>query len=163
MTHELGTSSKEVVKINLILFSITLILLCIGSLDSIISNLSNLIEKSPLPNWHFGIFIIFGLIFPISLRILKRSDLTSRKALDPYLILLLGQILTEIILISISSKGAGVIVGLLFTVTRLVQIRNLLFLFRAQLLIKTFLSIQLLLWMINLINIIGNRMIPLIT
>ena len=111
----------------------------------------------------FVIMIIIGLLIPIIIRLLYKHPYINKKILDPYLIFLLGQIFTELLLVQLLGKGAGVIVGFLFSSMRLGQLKSFLHQCQNNQLIISFVYLQLILWSINCVQIIGNRFLFLTT
>ena len=152
--------SKKILLVNVILLCLFAIIAGVGLLDLTEESLSSVIEKRPLPKAYFPCFFILGFLYPLLLRLFHRNKSHIREFLDSYLILLGGQILSEILLVVMIGKGLGVIPGLIFSILRLVQLRQenekVLHLNYFTL----FIRIQFILWAINIIQITTNRIIP---
>ena len=114
-------------------------------------------------DFYFPIFIVLGVLPPIIIRAIEEKEYITRKIIDPYLLLLGFQILTEIFLFIIVGKGLGVVVGLIYSSLRIIQLQQLwsikITLSKS---IKIFLLVQTILWPINIVNILLTRIIPAI-
>tara|TARA_Y100001968_G_C19261661_1_gene669597 strand:+ start:94 stop:579 length:486 start_codon:yes stop_codon:yes gene_type:complete len=142
--------------------SLLLILAKTNAFRDIISNLNIIINREPLPSFYFELFIIIGLVAPIIIRIVNKHIYINKNVLDPYLIFLLGQIITEILVVKLLGKGGGVVVGFLFSSLRLGQLKSLVNHCHKNLIFLAFIYLQLILWSVNCIQIIGNRFLYLI-
>ncbi len=162
MRARITTLQNEVLKLNIIFLLFLVSISSIESTNQIINKLTTLINQRPLPAWYFPIFFLVGALFPLIIRVIYRKRLIVQKILDPYLILLAGQIVSEAVLVSLSDKGAGVIVGAIFTAARILQLLDLFAISKGDRLIHAFLYLELTIWIINLIQIFSNRIIVLL-
>ncbi len=154
------TKPKNISLLTLIIIAGLFLSLISGWLVSLEEEMLVSIRNTPLPKYYFPTYLCLGLIFPLCLRIRLRGELLAKRLLNSYLLLLFGQIITEILFLIIVGKGTGVIVGLIFSVTRLLQLQQ----FRLISIGKNWylFAIQLLtlLWLANVINILINRIVP---
>ena len=144
------------------LLTIFYLLTASGILNEFNDLLNQTIVKRGLPRYYFPIYFSFGLLMPLILRFCKSSRTDLKVFIDPYLILLFFQIITEVILVLQVGKGIGVIVGLVFSILRLFQLKQLLLLKKDFKIINIFLYFQLVIWTFNVVQIVFNRMVPLI-
>ncbi len=147
---------------NLLILSSFIIFALAGGWNFLERALSEIIQERPLPKIYFPIFFAFGLLMPVLISLINRSQKSVQTIFEPYLILLAGQIITEISLVLLVGKGMGVIVGLVFSLLRLIQLQILLPFSKGLKAVNYILYVQILLWSLNVAQIIFNRMIPLI-
>ncbi len=153
---------KRITIFSLLILFILLIIDKFGILDDLGFYLTTRIDNHPLPRIYFPIFIGIGLFLPLIQRILKYKEYFERRCLDLYLYLLLWQIINELVLVVLIGKWIGVLVGLIFTIARLFQLRTLLkeaVCFRQT---RIILLMSLFLWLSNIIQILFNRIIPVL-
>ncbi len=143
----------------------TLLLLAVswtGWMEALELSLRMVMRSRPLPSGYFQVFIVAGTLLPLALRVMCRRNSLVTAVFDPYLILLLGQIICEVLMVFLVGPGLGVVVGFWFTILRLFQLLQL----RSQAIAITWLQILLtaewLLWMTNAIQILLRRFIPLV-
>lgn len=117
----------------------------------------------PLPAWYFLLFILLGALLPLVLRWLHRRQPEAARVLNPYLVLLAGQILTEGLVTRAGGKGLGVLVGLVFTLIRLWQLKLLWPLTHRPAWLRHWLVLELVLWSINALQMLAFRWWPLLT
>ncbi len=117
----------------------------------------------PLPAWYFLLFILLGALLPLVLRWLHRRQPETARVLDPYLMLLAGQILTEGLVTQAGGKGLGVLVGMVFTLIRLWQLKLLWPLTRRPAWLRRWLVLALVLWGGNALQMLAFRWWPLLT
>lgn len=96
-----------------------------GLLAPLERGLAAQMASRPLPPVYFLTFILLGALLPLLLRLLHRRQPEAEAVLNPYLLLLAGQILNEAVLVQAGGKGLGVLVGMVFTLLRLVQLLQL--------------------------------------
>jgi len=116
----------------------------------------------PLPAWYFLLFILLGALVPLVLRWLHRRRPETARVLDPYLVLLAGQILTEGLVTQAGGKGLGVLVGMVFTLIRLWQLKLLWPLARRPAWLRRWLVLALVLWGGNALQMLAFRWWPLL-
>jgi len=144
-------------------FALLLLLLAIsGALQGLVAALMVVMAEHPLPRWYFLIFISLGSVLPLIWRLRARRQALVRRILDPYLIVLAGQMLSEILLVLLAGKGMGVVVGFCFTVVRLAQILTLRPLALGARGMLMLLNLELVLWSFNLGHILLRRFLPLL-
>jgi hypothetical protein len=143
----------------------TLLLLAVswtGWMEALELSLRMVMRSRPLPSGYFQVFIVAGTLLPLALRVMCRRNSLVTAVFDPYLILLLGQIICEVLMVLLVGPGLGVVVGFWFTILRLFQLLQL----RSQAIAITWLQILLtaewLLWMTNAIQILLRRFFPLV-
>ncbi len=152
-----------ILKINILVLIILVMVSLMGVFDNVESRLVEIMTNTPLPNGYFQFFIIIGFSLPMLIRVIYRKHDKVRQLLGPYLWLLIGQILTEILLVLIVGKGLGVIVGLLFSVIRLIQINEFIHIQNIPYSLNMFFKALFLLWGTNVMHILVNRIYPLVT
>jgi hypothetical protein len=96
------------------------------------------------------------------LRWLHRRRPETARVLDPYLVLLAGQILTEGLVTQAGGKGLGVLVGMVFTLIRLWQLKLLWPLARRPAWLRRWLVLALVLWGGNALQMLAFRWWPLL-
>ena len=159
MICSLLTKKKYVLILNSLLL-ITIYVPCLmGWIEPLESRIASIMDIRPLSIYYFLFFLLAGVLLPLSVRISHNKKAIVQEILDPYLLLLAGQIISEIILVYVVGKGMGVIVGFTFTSLRIFQVKKLLTLARDFIQIKRLLKLQSLIWSINLIQITFNRFI----
>ena len=151
------TESKNVVFLSLIIFLSFGLAGILGIMTEVSNLLTTIIEEKSLSKSYFPVFFLLGLIIPLIYLFFARNRIGVRIVIYPYLILLAGQILTEISLVLFLGKGIGVLIGLVFSSARLIQIKQLLLLAKRSRPIQIFLYIQFLLWTFNVVQISLNR------
>lgn len=132
-----------------------------GALHPLEAQLRGVMRSQPLPPGYFQVFMLGGTLVPLALRLWFRRVSLVITLLDPYLILLLGQILSEILLVLLVGPGLGVIVGFWFTLLRLLQLMRLRPRAAALPWLQVLLSAELLLWLVNAAHILLRRLLPL--
>lgn len=132
-----------------------------GLLKPLEEGLSAVMAARPLPAWYFLLFILIGALLPLVLRLLHRRLAKAAQVLDPYLVLLAGQILAEGLVIRTGGKGLGVLVGTVFTLLRLWQLKQLRPLCSQPLWLRRWLALELLLWSLNALQMLAFRWLPL--
>ncbi len=153
--------NKSVALLSLLLFLSFGLAGIFGIMTETNNLLITIIDEKPLPKPYFPVFFVVGLIIPVIFLLFARNRSHLKIVIYPYLILLAGQILTEISLVFLLGKGIGVLIGLVFSTARLIQIKQLLFLAERSKLMKLFLYMQFLLWIFNVVQISLNRVYPL--
>lgn len=133
-----------------------------GGLRPLERALADQMARQPLPPAYFLLFILVGALLPLLLRLLHRRQPEAAAVLNPYLLLLAGQILSEMLVITAGGKGLGVLVGLIFTLTRLVQLPQLGALAGDRRWLQRLLGVELLLWSVNVAQMLVFRWWPLL-
>jgi hypothetical protein len=106
--------------------------------------------------------IILGVLAPLLAWIIRQRDKVVRRCLEPYLLLLLAQIFSLFLADALMGEGLAIWVGFVYTLLRLLQLRELfwmsrsadrriqrLFNLRSRPWLRGLLRLQLLLWSIN--------------
>ncbi len=153
---------KNIVLCSIVLNIILFILYLSGILEKLSRQLTLVIEIQPVSKIYFSIFILLSLIVPLIYKISIKLNEQNIKILNSYLLFLLAQIVTEVSFILILDKGVAVIVGLLFSVVRLFHIVSSLKLIRLNKSFSILMKSILILWTINIVQILANRIIPLL-
>ncbi len=148
--------------ITLLIILILGILSVLGLLENFYNSLDIIIKENPLPYYYFPIYVLFGLIIPLILRLLKSRNRSWVKPLDQYLIFLSLQIITEILFVLQLGKSSGVIVGFVYSLGRSAQI---IFLINqsSNIGIRFFLNGLAILWIANIVQIVINRLLLLLS
>jgi hypothetical protein len=125
--------------------------------------------------------IILGVLAPLLAWIIRQRDKVVRRCLEPYLLLLLAQILSLILADALMGEGLAIWVGFMYTLIRLLQLSELfwmgrsadrriqrLFNLRSRPWLRDLLRLQLLLWSINALGLAWHilgvfRSFPLIS
>ena len=149
--------NKSVALLSLLLFLSFGLAGIFGIMTETNNLLITIIDEKPLPKPYFPVFFVVGLIIPVIFLLFARNRSHLKIVIYPYLILLAGQILTEISLVFLLGKGIGVLIGLVFSAIRVIQIKQLLSIVERHDLIKFFLYIEFLLWTFNVVQIFFNR------
>ena len=152
-----------VLRLNLVLLLALLLSAASGLLGHLEAALSLQMLARPLPGFWFLLFIGAGALLPLVLRVLCRRLKAVRLVLTPYLLLLAGQIVTEVMVVLVAGKGLGVMVGLVFTVVRLGQLIRLWPLAETLGWLRGLLALELCLWGVNAAQILLNRWLPMLT
>lgn len=134
-----------------------------GALAPLERGLAGVMAARPLPAWYFLLFILLGALLPLMLRWLHRRQPEGARVLDPYLVLLAGQILTEGLVTRAGGKGLGVLVGMVFTLIRLWQLKLLLPLAQRPAWLRRWLVLELVLWSVNALQMLAFRWWPLLS
>lgn len=129
----------------------------------------------------FPVLISLGIVVPLLAWIIRQRDVVVRRCLEPYLLLLLAQVLTLFVADMVMGEGLVIWVGFLYTVLRLLQLTGLLWMgggantrlrrvfhLRSRPWLRNLLRLELLLWSINALglgwHIVGVfRTFPLIS
>jgi hypothetical protein len=111
-----------VVRLSTLVLLALLLPAAFGWLAPLERGLAAAMRLSPLPKVYMPVFIVCGALLPLGMRVLRRQLGAVRHVLDPYLLLLLGQLISELLVVLAGGKGLGVLVGLVFTLLRLVQL-----------------------------------------
>jgi hypothetical protein len=133
-----------------------------GMLTPLERGLAAEMATRPLPAWYFLLFILLGALVPLVLRWLHRRRSETARVLDPYLVLLAGQILTEGLVTRAGGKGLGVLVGMVFTLIRLWQLKLLWPLASRPAWLRRWLVLELVLWSVNALQMLAFRWWPLL-
>ncbi len=152
-------TKKTSLLIGLLFFSIFYIFALIGLLDDLNQILNQVISSRPLPKYYFTVYVSLGLLLPLILRLVNTKLKILRDIVDSYILLLLSQILTEVVLVLSIGKGIGVLIGLVFSALRVVQLQQLLSMLKRFNFINIFLYFELFLWTINILQIVFNRLL----
>ncbi|WP_320667379.1 hypothetical protein [Prochlorococcus sp. MIT 1307] len=158
----LMSTGKIALKASILTLFAFILLAALGILNEPNEAIELIMQQRPLPKLYFPTFFVLGLILPIAYRLFAVSQILKSLVISPYLILMFGQIFSELILIILVGKGIGVIIGFIFTGLRLIQLSQFFRLSYRSLILNSFLVIQMLIWIINMIHISLNRLIPLI-
>lgn len=153
---------RGVLGLNLLLLLALLLPAVTGSLQPLEAALRQQMAARPLPPYWFPLFIGVGALLPLLLRLLGRRRAEVRRVLTPYLLLLAGQISAEVVLVLVGGKGLGVLVGMVFTLVRLVQLAWLWPLARGGGWLPALLLVELVLWGVNAGQMLTHRWLPLL-
>jgi hypothetical protein len=101
-------------------------------------------------------------LLPLAVRIAAARLSVVRRVLDPYLALLAAQLVSEVVVVLSGGKGLGVVVGLVFSLVRLLQLRQLWPMTTTSAWLRRLLLLQLVVWGLNVVQIGVNRLLPLL-
>ena len=149
-------------RLDLLLLAALLLPAALGLLAPLEAGLSGVMAARPLTRLWFPLFIVVGTALPLLLRLLRRQEPRVRQVLDPYLLLLAGQIVSEVALVLVGGRGLGVLVGMTFTVVRLAQLVQLRPLAAGLPWLRALVLLELLLWGANALQMLLNRWLPLL-
>ena len=146
--------------------ALAMALLLVGALSGGLAPLERALRAQmavrPLPLAYFLTFILLGALLPLLLRWLHRRQAEARRVINPYLLLLAGQIVSEAVLVQAGGKGLGVVVGMVFTLVRLVQLLQLRPLAGGRRWLRRLLTLELALWSLNALQMLLFRWLPLL-
>ncbi len=151
-----------VLRLNLLLVLVLLVPAAAGVFAPLEAALREVMLRRPLPPFWFPLFIGVGALLPLLLRLLGRHQPAVRRVLNPYLLLLAGQIVAEVVVVLVGGKGLGVLVGWLFTLVRLAQLGRLWPHAAAPAWLRLLLLLELGLWGLNAAQMLANRWLPLL-
>lgn len=151
-----------VLRVWLALMALLLPLTLSGALQSLEQALAREMARRPLPPAYFLVFIVLGALLPLLVRWLQRRRLAVVRTLNPYLLLLLGQIVCELVLVKLGGKGLGVLVGLLFSLVRVLQLAQLWPLAADLVWLRALLGLLGVLWSFNIAQMLVQRWWPLL-
>ncbi len=155
------TNTLNILYFNIINIGLLFLLNCLDYLQIIDQAFQTIIDEKPLPGYYFIIFAILTVLLPVIIRLFNNSNnISIKRILDQYLILLASQIIMEIFVVILIGKGTAVLIGFIYSISRVYQLNKLLEIGIYKTSIKSFLKFQLILWLINILQIIINRIIP---
>ena len=152
---------KNVIHVGLTLFTGFLLIGMTGIFDDLNQLCNQVIENNPLPKYYFHVYFVLGLILPILFRFYSRKRTTLNHIFDSYLILFFFQIVSELVVVLLIGKGISVLVGLVFSCLRVIQLKQFLSISKESRFINRFLYFQLTLWSFNVLQILLNRILYL--
>jgi len=153
-------NNKTIFKVGLFVFTALASLWAFGYLSELNEGLESIIEVKELSNYYFLFFLIFGLLLPIYLRLFVVSRSYSKLILDPYLLLMVAQIINEICFVFLLGKGLGVLIGYLFSIIRLIQLKQLFPDCNGSKIMQLFVIFEVIIWTYNIGQISFNRILP---
>lgn len=156
------THGRGVLTLSAVLLLVLLAARWSGVLAPLERSLAAQMASRPLPPAYFLVFILLGALLPLLLRLLHRRQPEAAAVLNPYLLLLAAQILNEAVLVRTGGKGLGVLVGMLFSLLRLVQLLQLRALAGARGWLQRLLLLELALWGFNAAQMLLYRWLPLL-
>lgn len=118
-------SRRGVLRISAIVLLALLLPAGLGWLQPLEQGLAAVMAARPLAKLYLVVFIVLGALLPLGVRLWRRREREPRQVLDPYLLLLLGQLISELLVVLAGGKGLGVLVGMIFTMLRLLQLPQL--------------------------------------
>ena len=101
-----------VVRLSGLVLLVLLVPAALGWLHPLEVGLVAAMQSAPLPKLYVPAFILLGALLPLGLRVGQRRIDAVRLVLDPYLLLLLGQLISEVLVVLAGGKGLGVLVGM---------------------------------------------------
>lgn len=151
-----------VLRLDLLLLAALLLPAALGLLAPLEAGLRAVMAARPLTKLWFPLFIVVGTLLPLLLRLVRRHDPRVRQVLNPYLLLLAGQIVSEVAVVLVGGRGLGVLVGMAFTMVRLAQLLRLRPLAAGLPWLRALVLLELLLWGANALQMLLNRWLPLL-
>ncbi len=123
-------------------------------------SLAKIIIEKPLPKSYFLFYFILTILTPYLYKLIFLKT-NEKHFLDNYFKFLMSQIIVEIACFLIIGKGFTVLIGLSYSFLRVIQLKKLIYSVNKKD-IKTLLIILVVLWSYNVIQILFNRILPLI-
>ncbi len=153
--------TKDIINLTGLLVVAFILIASVGT-EYMLEPLNTIMKVNPVPRYYFPIFFLVGVIIPILAWFINYRDRLTNELLRSYLFLLLCQIILEIVFVITTNKGMGVFIGFTFSIIRVVQIIQFLKNTNIRLPIRILFLVQASLWTVNIIQIITNRIIPII-
>jgi hypothetical protein len=151
-----------VLRLDGLLLAALLLPAALGLLAPLEQSLRAVMAARPLTPLWFPLFMLLGTLLPLVVRLAQRREPRVRQVLDPYLLLLAGQIVSELAVVLAGGRGLGVLVGMTFTVVRLAQLLRLRPLAAGLPWLHGLLLLELVLWGANALQMLLNRWLPLL-
>ena len=114
----------------------------------------------------YPVLISLGILLPLLALIVRQRDVVVRRCLEPYLLLLLAQVVTLLVAEALMGEGLMIWVGFVYTLLRLLQLVGLrwmggaadqrlrrLFDLRTRPWLRNLLRLELVLWSINALGL----------
>jgi len=114
----------------------------------------------------YPVLISFGILLPLLALIVRQRDVVVRRCLEPYLLLLLAQVVTLLVAEALMGEGLMIWVGFVYTLLRLLQLVGLLWMggaadqrlrrlfdLRPRPWLRNLLRLELVLWSINALGL----------
>lgn len=133
-----------------------------GLLDSLNQSFIAVMEEAPLSGNYVLAVALLGALLPLAARLIRSRTRAVPAVLDPFLLFLAGQLACEVTVVLLSTKGLAVLVGLVFSLLRLAQIRLLWPSSVAIGWLQGLLMLQGVVWGANALQIGVNRIQPLL-
>ena len=133
-----------------------------GLLDPLDQSFSAVMAEIPLSGTYVLVVALLGALLPLSVRVMRFRTPAVREVLDPFLWFLAGQLACEVTVVLLSGKGLAVLVGLVFSLLRLLQVRLLWPITASIGWLQGFLLLQAVVWGVNVLQIGVNRIRPLL-
>ncbi|MEX1324857.1 MAG: hypothetical protein AB1Z21_11815 [Synechococcaceae cyanobacterium] len=133
-----------------------------GLLDSLSQSFMAVMEEAPLSRAYVLAVALLGALLPLAARLIRPRIRAVPAVLDPFLLLLAGQLACEVTVVLLSTKGLAVLVGLVFSLLRLAQVRLLWPISVSIGWLQGLLMLQGVVWGANALQIGVNRIRPLL-
>lgn len=157
------TRSRGVLWLNALLLVFFAVSAATGLLGPLEQAFMAVMAAAPLSRSTIIVITVLGALLPLTAWLTRFRSPAVRAVLDPFLWLLAGQLVSEVTVVLLSSKGLAVLVGLLFSLLRLVQIQRLWILSASVPWLQKLLLLQAAVWGINALQIGVNRIRPLLS
>jgi hypothetical protein len=107
--------------------------------------------------------VLLGALLPVVARLVRPRTRAAREVLDPFLWFLAGQLACEVAVVLLGGKGLAALVGLVFSLLRLLQLRQLWPITASIVWLQALLLLQTVVWGANTLQIVLNRIWPLLS
>ncbi|MEB3321280.1 MAG: hypothetical protein VKI81_00460 [Synechococcaceae cyanobacterium] len=154
--------SRGVLRLDALLLLVFAVSAASGLLRPLERAFSSVMAAAPLPPAYFLAVTVLGALLPLAARLKPSRSPAVRAVLDPFLALLGGQLVSEVLVVVLGGKGLAVLVGLVFSLVRLLQIRQLWTMTASLGWLRRLLLLQALVWGSNAVQIGVNRIGPLL-
>lgn len=156
------TRVAGVLRLGVLLLLILAVPAATGLLQTLEQTFSAVMARVPLSGAYVLAVALVGALLPLAARIAAARLSVVRTVLDPYLALLAAQLLSEVVVVLSGGKGLGVVVGLVFSLLRLLQLRQLWPMTTTNAWLRRLLLLQVVVWGLNVVQIGVNRILPLL-
>lgn len=154
-------SSHGVLWVSGLLLVVFSILAASGLVDPLERSLSAVMAEAPLSSAYVLMVVLLGALLPVLARLVRPRTRAAREVLDPFLWFLAGQLACEVAVVLLGGKGLAALVGLVFSLLRLLQLRQLWPITASIVWLQALLLLQTVVWGANALQIGLNRIWPL--
>jgi hypothetical protein len=144
----------------LLLFSVSA---ASGLLDPVNQLFRIVMAQASLSATYVLVVALLGTLLPLAARFVRSLCRAVREMLNPFLWFLAGQLLCEVTVVLLGAKGLAVLVGLVFSLLRLLQVRLLWPIAASIGWLQGLLPLQAGMWGVNPLQIGVNRIWPLLS
>jgi hypothetical protein len=157
------TRSRGVLWLDGLLLALFAVSAASGLLDPLDQSFRAVMAQAPLSRNYVLVVALLGALLPLAARLVRRRTRAARDVLDPFLWFLVGQLACEVTVVLLGAKGLAVLVGLVFSLLRLLQVRLLWPITASIGWLQGLLLLQAVVWGVNVLQIGVNRIRPLLS